>query len=88
VATGSNLIYGFKIGSSNGSLSPLTPATAATGIGPNSIAIRGDDSFVFVANNSSSTLSEYAVVPATGALSPQNTIGISTFDTPSGVAVK
>ncbi len=88
VATGSDLIYGFKIGSSNGSLSPLTPATAATGIGPNSIAIRGDDSFVFVANNSSSTLSEYAVVPATGALSPQNTIGISTFDTPSGVAVK
>lgn len=88
VATGSNLIYCFKIGSSNGSLAQLPTPTAATGIGPNSIAIRGDDSFVFVANITSSTLSEYAIVPATGALSPQNTIGISTFITPSGVAVK
>jgi 6-phosphogluconolactonase (cycloisomerase 2 family) len=89
VATGSNLIAGFKINSSNGALSALSPTTAAAGQQPNAIAVRSDDSFVFVTNGGSpSTLSEYAIIPATGALSPESTIGISTFDLPTGVAVK
>jgi 6-phosphogluconolactonase len=92
VATGSSYINAFRIGSANGALTPLSPSTYALSTavgqisGANSIAIRSDDSFLFVANNNTQTLSEFSVVPATGGLSPETPI--QTFDYPSGVAVK
>ncbi len=86
VDTGSNQISGFQIGGSNGTLSTIP--SAALNQGPNSIAIRSDDSYLFVANSTSANLSEYAITPASGALVPQNTSGIQTFNTPTGVAVK
>lgn len=92
VATGSSYINAFRIGSANGSLVALSPATYATSTalgqdsGSNSIAIRSDDSFLFVANDNTQTLSEFGLAPATGTLSPESPV--STFNYPSGVAVK
>jgi 6-phosphogluconolactonase (cycloisomerase 2 family) len=91
VATGSSYINAFRMSSSTGALSPITPATYALSTalgqisGANSIAIRNDDSFLFVANSNSETLSEFGVVPSTGTLSPLG--AVSTFNYPSGVAV-
>ena len=88
--TGSNTISPFKIASS-GSISSLTPATVATGVGPISIVIRGDDNWMFVANRGNGTLggtsvSQYSVVPATGAINAA--APIQTDNYPVGLAVK
>lgn len=86
VDTGSNQISGFRISSATGALTAFTGAPVSTNSGPTSIAIRSDDSWMFVANVNSANLSEYAITPATGTLTPQP--GVSTFNYPSGVAVK
>jgi len=88
--TGSYTISPFKIASS-GSISSLTPATVATGVGPVSIVIRGDDNWLFVANRGTGTqggtsVSQYSVVPATGALNAA--APIQTDNYPTGLAVK
>jgi 6-phosphogluconolactonase (cycloisomerase 2 family) len=89
VDTGSNQLSGFEINPSSGSLSAFTQPAISTGPGPNSIAIRSDDSWLFVANDggTANTLSQYAIVPATGGLLPAAQ-PVSTFNYPSGVAVK
>lgn len=86
VDTGSNQISGFRISSATGALTAFTGAPVSTNSGPTSIAIRSDDTWMFVANVNSANLSEYAITPATGTLTPQP--GVSTFNYPSGVAVK
>jgi len=86
VDTLSNTVSGFKISPVTGSLTPLSPATVATGTQPISIAIRGDDNWLFVTNYGSATVSHYSITPATGALSVLPTIG--TDNQPWGVAVK
>lgn len=84
-------ISAFQISQSNGSLSPLSPATVATGNMPVSIAIRSDNNWLFVTNNGSAigngSISQYSVTPATGALAPTGT-GILTYTYPWGLAVK
>ena len=87
----SNTVSPLKIAPISGALSPLSPATVATGSGPVSIAIRKDDNWLFVANYGSiglggSTVSQYQVTPATGALTVQPTIQTDTY--PWGLAVK
>jgi hypothetical protein len=86
VDTGSNLVSQFRLSPSTGSLTPLTPPTVGAGQGANAIAVRNDDTWVFVTNITAATLSQFAITPSTGALVavPQP---ISTFNTPSGVAV-
>lgn len=91
VGTLSNTISPLKISPISGSLAPLSPATVATGVGPKSIAIRGDDNWMFVTNFGSSSLggssvSQYAITPASGALTVQP--AIQTDNYPWGVAVK
>ncbi|MGA8212522.1 MAG: beta-propeller fold lactonase family protein [Candidatus Sulfotelmatobacter sp.] len=90
VDAASGIISSFKITPTTGSLTPLNPSNVSAGPGANSIAIRSDDSWMFVANSGSQgvgsqTLSEYGITPATGELTPQPPI--STFNYPSGVAV-
>ena len=84
-------ISAFQISQSNGSLSPLSPATVATGNMPVSIAIRSDNNWLFVTNNGSASgngsISQYSVTPATGALAPSGS-GILTDTYPWGLAVK
>lgn len=91
VGTLSNTLSGFKISPVSGSLTAVSPATVATGSGPVSIAIRADDNWLFVANYGlgnlgGSTVSQYSITPATGALSVLP--AIQTDNYPWGVAVK
>jgi len=86
VDTLSNTVSGFKISSVSGSLTALSPATVATGINPTSIAIRGDDNWLFVTNYGAATVSQYSITPATGVLSVLPPI--ATDNLPWGVAVK
>jgi len=91
LGTLSNTISPLKISPISGALTGGSPATVATGVGPRSIAIRGDDNWMFVTNFGSSslggnTVSQYAITPATGALSAEQ--AIQTDNYPWGVAVK
>ena len=70
-----------------GTLTALSPATVATGTTPDSIAIRSDDTWLFVANYNSASISQYSITPATGTLNPTAT-AIATDNLPLGVAVK
>jgi 6-phosphogluconolactonase (cycloisomerase 2 family) len=84
--TGSNQISGFQISSATGSLTAFTGAPVSTNLSPTAIAIRSDDTWMFVSNLNSANISQYAISPATGALIPE--APTSTFNYPSGVAVK
>jgi len=86
LASNADAMYAYKISSTNGALTSMTPAFVATGVFPTSIAIRSDDSFMFVANYTSGTLSEYGIAPGQGTLTVQPTV--TAFPTPWGVAVK
>jgi DNA-binding beta-propeller fold protein YncE len=79
-----NDVVAFKISPSSGALASI--ATYAAGSGANAISIRSDDTWVFVSNFNASTISQYAIVPATGALTPESPF--MTLDNPPGVAVK
>jgi 6-phosphogluconolactonase (cycloisomerase 2 family) len=82
----SNQISTFRIAPVSGSLTPGTPAAVATGLGATSMAIRSDDSWLFVTNFQAATLSQYSITPDTGALTPFPVT--STDNYPWGVAVK
>jgi len=86
VGTGSGTVSIFGIAQVSGSLAPGNPATVATGSKPTSIAIRSDDSWLFVTNYDSQSLSQYSVTPSTGNLTPQT--ATTTDNHPWGVAVK
>jgi 6-phosphogluconolactonase len=87
VNTGSNNLSGYRISPTTGALTPFLGAPIATGVGPNSIAIRSDDSWLFVADTGyPGTLSQYALTFSTGTLSAISATG--TLDYPTGVAVK
>jgi len=84
--TGSNQISGFQISSATGTLTAFSGAPASTNLNPTAIAIRSDDTWMFVSNLNSANISQYAISPGTGMLNPQTPT--STFNYPSGVAVK
>jgi 6-phosphogluconolactonase (cycloisomerase 2 family) len=86
VGISSNTVSGFKISPTTGGLTALNPPTVATGQRPTSIAIRGDDNWMFVSNFDVATVSQYSVTPATGALNAESPI--ATDNNPSGIAVK
>jgi len=83
--TGSNQISGFRISAATGGLTPLTPPTIATNLNPTAIAIRSDDSWLFVSNLGAANISQYSMVVSTGNL--ETLPPIPTLDYPSGVAV-
>ena len=91
LGTFSNTINPLKISPISGSLTALSPATVATGVGPKSIVIRSDDNWMFVTNFGSGsvggkTVSQYSITPASGALSAAEAIDTDNY--PWGVAVK
>ena len=68
---GSDTVAAFAVDTSNGSLTPLSPATFATGKGPSSIAVDPTGRFIYVANNGGSNdVSAFSVDTATGLLTP------------------
>jgi 6-phosphogluconolactonase len=74
----------FQIAAVSGALT--SKGIVATGAGPVSIAIRGDDNWLFVANYIAGTVSQYAITPESGALAPQPVVQTDSY--PWGVAVK
>jgi hypothetical protein len=90
----SNTISPFHVGTISGTLTPGTAvgtgglqAIAQQGqLFATSIAIRGDDNWLFVTNFNSASLAEFSIIPSTGAL--QSFPTIVTDDYPYGVAVK
>ena len=82
--TKSNQISPFKIASVSGSLT--AQAVVATGLQPTAMALRSDDSWMFVTNFNAASLSYYSVTPSSGTLSPQPSIQTDNY--PFGVAVK
>jgi 6-phosphogluconolactonase (cycloisomerase 2 family) len=91
LGTLSNTISPLKISPISGALTALTPPTVNTGSGPVAMAIRADDSWLFVANHGSTTVggntvSQYAVIPESGALVVQPVVQTDNY--PWGVAVK
>ena len=84
VFTRSNQVSPFHISTETGTLTAGTPQ--ATGRIPTAVAIRADDNWLFVTNNEDGTLSQYSIIPATGALSTLPTVQTATQ--PWGVAVK
>ena len=86
VDSGANKIFGYRLSQSAGTLTPLTPASLSTDSVPVSLAIRGDGQWMFVTNYGSGTVSEFSIVPASGAITAQAVI--TTDNNPYGVAVK
>jgi hypothetical protein len=68
-----NNVYGFKMNTTTGLLSALSPALEPTGAGPVSLAMHGSNNnsneYLYVSNNGQSTLSGYIVNLASGDLS-------------------
>jgi 6-phosphogluconolactonase len=84
--TGGSSISSFRVSTTTGSLTELSPTPITTNLYPTSMAIRSDDTWMFVTNLNSANLSEYAISPSTGALTPQAPVQTDNF--PWGVAVK
>jgi len=85
LGTLSNTISLLRISPVSGSLT-VNATPIATGASPKSIAIRSDDTWLFVTNYGAATVSQYSVTPATGVLGAQPSI--TTDNYPWGVAVK
>ena len=81
-----NAIRLYKISTATGTLTALTPAYSGSNQFPTSMAIRSDDTWMFVTNLNSASLSQYAITPSTGALTTQPPV--QTDNNPWGVAVR
>ena len=82
----SNTVSPFKVSPVTGKLTNGNPAVLATGLQPKSIAIRNDDTWLFVTNYGAATVTQYSVTPSTGVLNAQPPI--QTDNQPWGLAVK
>ncbi len=86
VLNGTNNISPFRISTVSGSITPLTPSPVAAGSGATAMALRSDDSWLFVSNFIAATVSQYSMSPSTGSL-----VGVPSIQTdnyPYGLAVK
>ncbi|MGA7683580.1 MAG: hypothetical protein WCC32_12790 [Terriglobales bacterium] len=85
-----NNLYGFKMTTSTGALTPLAPPLEPTGSGPVALAMHpsSNDSneFLYVSNNAASTISGYTVDVTTGNMSNPMAPVIFTPGNPYGVA--
>jgi Lactonase, 7-bladed beta-propeller len=86
----SNQVFGFKINTTAGNLSPLSPASQPTGTQPVAIAmhpgVNSSGQFLFVSNSASSNISGFSVSTTTGSMGTPTTV-ISPSG-PSGMAAK
>ncbi len=89
-AQGTNQVFGFKINTTSGVLSALSPASQPTGSQPVALAmhpgINSAGQFLYVSNSVSSNISGFAVSTTTGSMSSPTTV-ISPAG-PSGMAAK
>ena len=89
---GNGTVSSFTVNSCTGVLSPTSPATIATGINPEDMAVDPLGRFVYVANlvsNSSdeATISMYTINPSTGVLTPTSPATVSTGFFPQAITI-
>lgn len=89
VCTGSNEVFGFRMTTGTGELIPLGPASQPTGAGPVALAMHpnfnGGAEFLYVSNNSDSSITGFSVGPTTGSLTGSETV-VFPPGSPSGIA--
>jgi 6-phosphogluconolactonase (cycloisomerase 2 family) len=85
VTGGGGLLSQFGIGL-GGVLTPLSPATVATGNVPQAVITDPIGQFVYVVNMADNTVSQYAI-GATGALTPLSVPTVPTGNTPTAIAI-
>jgi DNA-binding beta-propeller fold protein YncE len=85
VTGGGGLLSQFSIGL-GGMLTPLSPATVATGNVPQAVITDPVGQFVYVVNMADNTVSQYAI-GATGALTPLSVPTVPTGNTPTAIAI-
>jgi len=83
--TGGNEISEYSRGD-NGSISPLNPATIATGADPVSMVIQPQGQYLYVADNNGATVSGYHIDQTSGLLGPLTPL--TTGGDPSALAAK
>lgn len=88
-----NTVSQYDISLATGTLSPKTPATVPTGNLPVGIALHPDGRSFYVANSNNgvpgpgNTISQYAIDPATGTLSPKTPSAVAAGFNPIDIAV-
>ena len=85
VTGGGGLISQFSV-ETGGALTPLNPATVATGNGPQGVVADPVGQFVYVVNSVDNTVSQYAI-GASGALTPLSVSTVPTGNAPNAIAV-
>ncbi len=87
--TGSNTVFGFHMTTGTGELQSLTPASRSTGGSPVSLAMHPNYNagaeFLYVSNNTGSSVTGFSVAVTTGALGNPNTV-LFPPGSPSGIA--
>ncbi len=75
----SSNVYGFRIGTTAGTLTPLTPANLQTGSQPVAMAMHSSGKFLYTSNNGSSNISAFTVSTTSGTMS-----SLAIVNSPSG----
>jgi DNA-binding beta-propeller fold protein YncE len=92
---GDKSVSQFSVDPATGALSPKNPATVPTGAAPepiiplpdNGVAVSRDGRSVYVTNLLDSSVSQYSIDQATGALSAKTPLKVSTPAGPDGIAI-
>ena len=86
--TGRNTIWQYTINTATGKLTPMSPATVATGRrGPHDLAVTPDGKNLYVITVANATISQYGISPATGALSARPVSTARTVPVPEALAL-
>ena len=86
VSEGSNQVFGFRVNTTAGTLTALSPASQPTGSQPVALAMHSSGQFLYTSNTNASNISGFTVSTTTGAMSSPFTV--STPASPSGMTVR
>ncbi|MBZ5664482.1 MAG: lactonase family protein [Acidobacteriia bacterium] len=90
VCEGSSQVFGYKIGTTSGTLTALSPASEPTGLHPVAMAmhpsVKSSGAFLYTSNSGSSNISGFSVSTTTGSMS--SPITVSSPSVPSGMAAR
>ena len=90
LSEGSNTLYGFRINTTAGTLTALTPASEPTGSQPVALALQtpvgSSAQFIYVSNSTSSNISGFNVSTTTGSMS--SPITVVSPSNPSGMVAR
>jgi 6-phosphogluconolactonase (cycloisomerase 2 family) len=86
VCEGSNQVFGFRINTTAGTLTSLTPASEPTGSQPVAMAMHSSGKFLYTSNINASNISGFSVSTISGSMS--NPITVNSPAGPSGMTAR